>query len=128
MCTLAQGLTQILLLITQCKLSGGIPILVAALDSSKALAVKAIDMLLSQSNSPNKQFEATETVLVNLQAVPRLCNLLLPNIPGWVGDDEHGKSPCSMLPAALPCPVLAPLLLTHLYDSMMYDVSPCDMC
>ena len=80
--------------------------MVAALDSSKALAVKAIDMLLSLSNLPSEQLEATETVLVNLQAVPRLCNLLLPNIPGWVEDDEDGKSPCSMLPAALPCPAL----------------------
>ena len=102
-----------LCLTTQCNFSGGVPILVAALDSPEAPAVKAIDMLLSQSNLPSKHIEAIETVLVNLQAVPRLCKLLPPAIPGWTGDEDkvQGKSPCfhalscpALLCTALPCP------------------------
>ena len=135
-CTpLLMASTHILFLITQCQFSGGIPIMVAALDSSGTLAAKAIDMLLSQSN---EQLEATETVLVNLQAVPRLCKLLPPDIPGWTGDEEdevQGKSlrsnlhsgvpcpalPCPALPCpALPCPVLScPALSWSLWSCLL---------
>ena len=83
--------------------------MVAALDWSKASAVKAIDTLLSKSNLPSEQLEATETVLLSLQAVPRLCNLLPPDIPGWDEDEEdevQGKSPCSIVQSGLPCPAL----------------------
>ena len=98
----------ILFLITQCKFSGGIPIVLAALDS-KAPAVKAIGMLMLESSLPSEQLKATETVLVNLQAVPRLCKLLPPNIPGWDGEEEdevQSKSPCSIVHSGVPCPAL----------------------
>ena len=81
--------------------------MVAALDWSKVSALKAIGMLLSKSNLLSEQLKAAETVLVNLQAVPRLCKLLPPDIPGWTGDEEEevqGKSPCSMLHSGVPCP------------------------
>ena len=79
--------------------------MVAALDSSceKASAVNAIGLLLSTSNL---QLAATETLLANLQAVPRLCKLLPPDIPGWTGDEEdevQGKSLCFH---AASCPAL----------------------
>ena len=83
--------------------------MVAALDWSKASAVKAIDTLLSKSNLPSEQLEATETVLLSLQAVPRLCNLLPPDIPGWDEDEEdevQGKSPCSIVQSGVPCAAL----------------------
>ena len=129
---------QLLLLTTLCKLSGGIPILVAALDSLRTPAInaiKAMDRLLLHHELPSEQVEAVESVLIKLQAVPRLCKLLPPDIPGWTGDGEdevQGRAPCSMLPGGLPCPALlcpGPLVLSgvHLYDSMTYDVLPCEV-
>ncbi len=77
------------------------------LGSSKASAMKAFGffhtLLLDQM--PREQVEAAESVLVSLQAVPRLCNMLAPDIPGWTGDEKEGEAP-ALLSSTLPCPAL----------------------
>ena len=87
------------------------------LGSSKASAMRAFGFFhtLLSEQMPREQVEAAESVLVSLQAVPRLCNMLAPDIPGWTGDEKDGEAnvllshalPCPALPCpALPCPAL----------------------
>ena len=89
------------------------------LGSSKASAMRAFGFFhtLLSDQMPREQVEAAESVLVSLQAVPRLCNMLAPDIPGWTGDEKEGEAnfllshalPCP----ALPCPALALLMLPY---------------
>ena len=77
------------------------------LGSSKASAMRAFGFFhtLLSEQMPREQVEAAESVLVSLQAVPRLCNMLAPDIPGWTGDEKEGEANV-LLSHALPCPAL----------------------
>ncbi|DBA75482.1 TPA: hypothetical protein ACH3X1_010733 [Trebouxia sp. C0004] len=71
--------------------SGGIPIMMLVLGSGRASAMRAFAVFhtLLSDKMPREQVEAAESVLVSLQAVPRLCNLLPPDLPGWIGDEKQ---------------------------------------
>jgi len=77
------------------------------LGSGRASAMRAFAVFhtLLSDEMPREQVEAAESVLVSLQAVPRLCNLLPPDIPGWTGDEKQGEA-TALLSHALPCPAL----------------------
>ncbi len=65
--------------------------LVAALDADRAAAMKAFGVLgrlVARTELPAEQVESVEATLVRMQAVPRLCNLLRPDIPGWTGEEK----------------------------------------
>jgi len=90
-----------------CGIAGGIPIMMLVLGSGRASAMRAFAVFhtLLSDEMPREQVEAAESVLVSLQAVPRLCNLLPPDIPGWTGDEKQGEA-TALLSHALPCPAL----------------------
>ncbi|DBA81350.1 TPA: hypothetical protein ACH3X2_006953 [Trebouxia sp. C0005] len=71
--------------------SGGIPIMMLVLGSGRASAMRAFGVFqtLLSDQMPKEQVEAAESMLVSLQAVPRLCNMLAPDIPGWTGDEKE---------------------------------------
>ena len=95
------------------------------LGSGRASAMRAFGVFhtLLSDHMPREQVEAAESMLVSLQAVPRLCNMLAPDIPGWTGDEKEGEPtlPCPTLPCpAVLCP--APPFLTQPCASL-----PCHM-
>lgn len=65
--------------------------MVAALGSDRANALSAFSVLsrlLSRHELPSEQVKSAQAMMVSMQAVPRLCNLLTPDIPGWTGDEK----------------------------------------
>ena len=78
------------------------------LGSGRASAMRAFGVFhtLLSDQMPREQVEAAEAMLVSLQAVPRLCNMLAPDIPGWTGDEKEGEAN-ALLSYALPCPALS---------------------
>ena len=99
------------------------------LGSGRASAMRAFGVFhtLLSDQMPREQVEAAEAMLVSLQAVPRLCNMLAPDIPGWTGDEKEGEAN-ALLSYALPCPVPpcptlpSPALLC---TALSYLFSPC---
>ncbi|KAL0021777.1 hypothetical protein WJX79_009116 [Trebouxia sp. C0005] len=83
--------------------SGGIPIMMLVLGSGRASAMRAFGVFqtLLSDQMPKEQVEAAESMLVSLQAVPRLCNMLAPDIPGWTGDEKEDVQKNQSLQAQL---------------------------